>query len=493
MNFKKILLTLLFSLIIVFSWKISVNAETAEFIDIRELPETTGSYTTQALEQAGEVAKVDFERRYLRRRDGSLVPYFYLDIHHEDGNIYRSKTNLPVTDTADTFTGYYYTEKSGGVVNRFLYYDIKPQNYEPTVLLKDTTMFDYDTQITPFGRVVWNVTTGAYNVVDQMSVYGIIEKRTITGTYDQAYFLDFVLSVPSDSVKMIHLNYSYQNVYWFGIRYGWHDDAFIYSAKDYLGGFEHSGRPIAVHENKIAQLKQKYKNKEYINAAAKISEYCPEDGTINDYYFRQPMISIKNNPEDVGLDSNLNFKNYKTQFVTKLNEQLHAELQMYEADPQFRRADANPVLQGYIQNGAYRLNDIFLADGSNDNIYSLPLRTTIDRLTAIGVEFRNINVIDIVYEKDGQLYHASEQQILSIIPDYYEDPGVAGNLEKFWNDLKQKLSDFWSKNRWFIIGGLIAVVGIFVFIKFGPMLSLIKNNSKQKTPTKKGTSYKKKK
>lgn len=172
-------------------------------------------------------------------------------------------------------------------------------------------------------------------------------------------FLDFVLSVPSDSVKMIHLNYSYQNVYWFGIRYGWHDDAFIYSAKDYLGGFEHSGRPIAVHENKIAQLKQKYKNKEYINAAAKISEYCPEDGTINDYYFRQPMISIKNNPEDVGLDSNLNFKNYKTQFVTKLNEQLHAELQMYEADPQFRRADANPVLQGYIQNGAYRLNDIF--------------------------------------------------------------------------------------------------------------------------------------
>lgn len=122
----------------------------------------------------------------------------------------------------------------------------------------------------------------------------------------------------------------------------------------------------------------------------------------------------------------------------------------------------------------------------------MPLRTTIDRLTAIGVEFRNINVIDIVYEKDGQLYHASEQQILSIIPDYYEDPGVAGNLEKFWNDLKQKLSDFWSKNRWFIIGGLIAVVGIFVFIKFGPMLSLIKNNSKQKH-LRKGTSYKKKK
>lgn len=462
---------------------IKIDAQEINYTDIRDLPETSGSYTTQLMNDPGEVAPVEFEKRILNKSDGTTVNYYYLTIYHENGTVYYSKTNLPVEETAVNFNGYYYTEKDDtGRINRFLYYNIKPEKYTDSYLVNEVSMIDYDTQVNPFGRVIWNITTGTYNVIDQITIFGAYRSAWISNK--KAYFLDFVLSIPTDTVRMVHLNYNYRNIYWFGNRGKWYNETFVYRDTDYLKGFDSEGKPITTTDEYVVnELREKYAWAEkngYITAFG-------DETTYNDFVKLQPMIDIKSDPQAGGLEA-YNAVQFQTDFINRLNNQARQEYEYAVDDPNWRGIEhMNEAVKRWFLYGNFNFNDVF-SSSSDGKIYTLPLQAVRDYLFATGKEFRDMNFIDVVYEKDGKLYHVSESQILNVIPGYISAPPLTNRINDWLEKLFDNFASFWKKAKWYVIGGLIIVgIGIIVYIatpilRAGSQVTAdkIKDKSKQK-------------
>ncbi len=466
---KKIFIIILFLISCSF---INVNATNAtEYIDVRNLPETTGSYLSIINQETGSIGKVSFAKRMLTK-NGQTVPYFYLTMTY-NGNVYYSKTNLPHADKlGDSFEGYYYTERDGlGNVNRFLYYGLPNDQYEYQPLLNDNAFLDYDIQ-PHAGKVFWNVTTGDTYTQDIITVYGRHRKgfaETGLGDTEEMYFLDFVLSIPTDSVISAFVNYQYRNVYWFNNKGKWWPETFVYHIKDRLWGFDKAGRPITVSDStRVEESMGKYMLSRNRYLASKngqtLQEFLDANAT------GQPMITFYSNPSNPTTED----LQIKAKFISDLNSQLQREFQIAQSSNNWQGINGirNEALKRYIRDGQFTAYDVF--NGTDGKIYSIPLRKVRDYPFAHDIDFKDFTFTDLIYEINGQYYHASESQILTIVPDRTSPQNPFENFLDWWDNIKEKAGQFFKT----IITIIIIVLVVYAGIKILSFINVSKKSRK---------------
>lgn len=485
-TYKKVLSFLILSILSVFLFAITTSAKDITYTSINGLPTTRGNVITEISNTTNQ----DVGIATFTKKTSSNKIYYDIKIEY-NGKEYYITSNLPVNSLVkNEFKGYYYTMEVNGKINKFLYYDFISKNYEESQHVNIAIQQSLgQKEVQPFlSRVIWNLTTGEYEVRDKVNVYG----ATRWSKSKRAYFLDVVIDIPTDKLVLVELNYRWNNIHWFGIRGKEFQDSFTYLFNDMVIGYNYYGKPNTINNKDLSEEYKKQITKAYLDRL--VDEYynqslnSPTSITISKEDIRR-QIEQANTPYGAieyitGEDTSQSMLTQnampaptaqRNEFVARVNGATKNALNYYNThNISFKD---KPIIKKYVElqnQGGFASSDIFTAN-SDGKIYTMPLKKQSGVFT-LSTEFKDFAIINIVYMTNGKLIHLSKSQIDTFIPDHVHTT-VLDKVGSFFKNI----FNFFKKYIWivYVVGGL---VGAYFILKFTlPFIKTTTKRGKRKT------------